>query len=158
MLLVVTVRAPVRRAGKDAARGHRVFPVARDAVQGLDVALGERRFTARRAAGAWELDGRSVSPRAAAALDDLVDALVALRVVDVFRGGAADAYGLDRPAGTITLSTPRGTRRVVVGGLNAAGSALYAQRVGDPRVLLVGTLLLTEIERVFYARDGASAR
>jgi len=145
------VRAPVRTAGKEAARGHRVFPVARHAVQGVDVALGERRFTARRTAGTWELDGRPASPHAAAALDDLVEALVALRAVDVFRGRDAGSYGFDRPEGTLTLHTARGIRRVVLAGLNAAGSALYAQRIGDPRVLLVGTLLLTEIERIFYA-------
>jgi len=155
-LLVLIVRAPVPRAGKEAARGHRVFPVARHAVQGLDVALRDRHFAARRTAGAWELDGRTASPHAVAALDDLVEALVALRAVDVFRSRDAGSYGLDRPEGTVTVHTARGARRVVLGGLNAAGSALYAQRVGDPRVLLVGTLLLTEIERVFYARDGAA--
>ena len=151
-ILVLAVRAPDRRPGKEAARGHRVFPVARHAVQGVDVTLGERRFTARRTAGAWELDGRAAPPHVAAALDDLVEALVGLRAVDVFRGRDAGSYGLDRPEGTITLHTPHRARQVVLGGLNAGGSAIYSQRIGDPRVLLVGTLLLTEIERVFYTR------
>jgi hypothetical protein len=122
-------------------------------VRGVDVVLGERRFTARRAAGGWELDGEAASPHVAEALDDLVAALVALRAVDVFRSRDGGSYGLDRPRATVVLHTRRGIRRVVLGELNAAGSALYARRIGDPRVLLVGTLLLTEIERVFYMRQ-----
>jgi hypothetical protein len=121
------------------------------------VTLGERRFAARRAGAGWELDGRPASARAAEALDDLLDTLAALRAVDVFRSRDAASYGLDRPQATFALHTARRTRRVLVGGLNAAGSALYARRDGDPRVLLVGTLLLTEVERVLYARDGARA-
>lgn len=135
--------------------GHRVFGVGRHAVRGVDVTLGERRFTARRNGQQWEIDGRAASAGAADALEDLLDRLVALRAVDVFRSRDASSYGLDRPDATVDLHTPRGIRRLAIGEMNSAGSALYARRVGDPRVLQVGTLLLTEIERVFFARDGA---
>jgi hypothetical protein len=155
--LVVTVRAPERPVGEHAVRGHRVFRVARHAVRALDVTLGERRFSARRAGAGWELDGRPAPPRAAEALDDLLDTLATLRAVDVFRRRDVASYGLDRPQATFALHTARRTRRVVVGGLNAAASALYAERAGDPRVLLVGTLILTEAERVFYAARTVSS-
>jgi len=153
---VVAVRAPDRPRGLHAVRGHRVFRVARPAVRGLEVTLGTRHFSARRSAAGWELDGRGAPPRAAEALDDLVDTMVALRAVDVFRSRDTASYGLERPEATIVVYTARGERRLVVGAMNAAGSALYARRSGDPRVMQVGTLLLTEIERVFYNRDGGS--
>jgi hypothetical protein len=149
------VRAPEPQPASQARRGHRVFGLAHAAVRGLDVTLGTRSFSARRAGRGWELDGRAASPREAEALDDLLDALVGLRAVDVFRPREAASYGFDRPAATIEVHTPRGVRRLVLGGMNSAGSALYARRIADPRVLQVGTLLLTELERVFYNRDGA---
>jgi hypothetical protein len=36
---------------------------------------------------------------------------------------------------------------------NAAGSALYVEREGHPRVFLVGSGLLSAIDRVFYQQD-----
>ena len=51
----------------------------------------------------------------------------------------------------------RGVRRLVIGDLNAAGGALYARREGDPRVLEVGSALLSDLERVFFNRDGPSS-
>jgi len=157
-LLVAIVRAPERPTGRDAVRGHRVFAVTPGAVRALEVTLDARRFEARRADERWEIDGRPASAGTADALTDLVDALAGLRAVDVFRGGEPSDYGLDRPHATIDLVTARGRRRVVFGELTASGSSYYARRIGDPRVLQVGVLVLTEVERVFYTRDGAPAR
>lgn len=154
--LVLLVRAPERRAPSDAARGHRVLGVAPHAVRALEVALDGRRFAARRNTGGWEIDGRPASPRAAEALADLVETLGGLRAVDVFRPRDAASFGLDRPRATIVVVTPRGPRRLVLGDANAAASALYARRDGDPRVLQVGMFLLSGIERVFYTRDASA--
>jgi hypothetical protein len=153
-LLLTIVHAPTRPRGKEGVRGHRVFGVAAGAVQGIEVELGGRRFHARRAPSGWELDGREANPRAAEALSDLLQSLVELRAVDVFRPRDGATYGLDRPHATVGLITARGVRRLVIGTLNAAGSAVYARREGAPRVVQIGTLLLSELERVFYVRDG----
>ena len=153
--LVVLVRAPVRPRGQLAVRGHRVFGVGPHAVRGIDVVLEARRFGARRTAEGWEIDGRRASLGTAAALDDLLESLVGLRAVDSFRSRDAASYGLERPRATIEVATARGVRRLVIGDLNAAGSALYARRVGDPRVLQVGSALLSDLERVFFTRDQA---
>jgi len=126
-------------------------------VHAVEVTLEERRFSARRAGERWEIDGRPASAGTADALTDLVDTLAELRAVDVFRGRDASLYGLDHPRVTIDLITARGRRRVVFGEMTASGSSYYARRVGDPRILQVGVLVLTEIERVFYTRDGAPA-
>jgi hypothetical protein len=156
--LVLVVPAPVRRTGPELARGHRVLGIQRGAVQALSVALGGRRFDARRAATGWEIDGRPASAGVAGALDDLTDALTGLRAIDVFRTRDAASYGLDRPRATIDVTTARGRRGLVLGDLNTAGSAVYARREGDPRILQVGTLVLDEIERVLYHRDAGRQR
>lgn len=152
--LAVLVRGPERRIGLYAVRGHRVFSMSRHAVLGADVRLGDRHFMARRTEHGWEIDGRAASPGTADALEDLLDTLIGLRAVDVFRSPEMSSFGLEQPRATIELVTARRPERLLIGGLNAAGSALYARRDDDPRVLQIGVLLLTEIERVFYNRDG----
>jgi len=153
-VLVAIIERPVRRTGFYAVRGHRIFPLARAGVRGIDVTVGERRFSARRSADGWQIDGRPAKTATAEALNDLTTTLTGLRAVDTFRSADATAFGLDHPRATIELVTVRGVRRLVVGDLNSAGSAFYARRIGDPRVLQVGTLLQSELERVFYTRDG----
>jgi len=147
------VRAPVQRTGFYALRGHRVFGVRVGAVRRIDVDMAGRRFSARRLDHGWEIDGRGANPGTTGALDDLVETLARLRAVDVFRPKDRTSYGLEPPRGTITVITPRVVRRLLLGDPNTAGSALYARRAEDPRVLQVGMLLLSEIERVFYHRD-----
>ena len=154
--LVAVVRRPRNPTGLEAVRGHRVFGVGRkEAVVEIAVTLAAGGFVARPRAGGWEIDGREADPGTADALRDLTETLVRLRAVDVFRPREAAAYGLDRPRATITLRTARATRRLVLGELNAAASAVYARREDDPRVMQVGTLLLSQLERVFYHRDRA---
>ncbi len=150
-LLVTIVRPPVRPTGLEAVRGHRVFGAA--AVQGVEVSWEGRKFVARRESAGWEIDGQHASPEAAAALADLVAALRDLRAVDVFRPREVATYGFERPRGTIVLTTKHRVRRLVVGELNAAGSALYARREGDARVLQIGLAIASAVERVLYNRD-----
>jgi len=151
VLLVLCVRPAAVPRGRDAARGHRLFNADARSVRGVALELHGRHVASTRGARGWSVDGRPASPEAAAALGDLLDTLLALRAVDAFRAGHASAFGLDQPGGTITVVTPRGPRRLEVGELNAAGSAFYARRDGDPRVWQVGTLVLSDVERVFYA-------
>ena len=126
-------------------------------MRALEVTLGDRRFAARRTADGWEIDGRPASPRTAEALGDLVVTLARLRAIDVPAARRA-SYGLDHPRGTIVVDMARDRRRLVLGSPNAAASALYARRDGDPRVIQVGIMLLSEIERVFFTRADAAAR
>ena len=106
-----------------------------------------------RSGNGWLLDGRPATATAADALDTLVETLAGLRALDAFRPGDREALGLDPPQATITVRTRRGAQRLRLGTLNAAGSALYAERDGHPRAFLAGTGLLSALERVFYQRD-----
>jgi hypothetical protein len=155
--LTMIVRAPERKDMLQSARGHRVLRIAPRAVRGIEVTLGERHLAAHRSAGGWEVDGRPASPRTAEALGDLIDTLARLRAVDAFRPRDTASFGLERPRATVVVTTPRGARRLFLGDANSAASAVYARRNDDPRVLLVGIMLLSELERVFYSRDPATA-
>ena len=146
------MRAP-DRPPPPGERGHRIFRASPGAVRGIDVALGERHFAARRTADGWTIDGRSADKRVTDALVDLSHTLTTLRAVDVFRHEEPSHFGLDDPTGTITLSTARGEQRLVLGSHNSASTTLYARRDDDPRLLQVGTLLLSSLDRVFYCRD-----
>lgn len=148
------VRPPTRPTGALAVSGHRVFGVTRHAVRAIDVELDGRRFSARRAEGGWEIDGRRAQGGTAAALEDLASVLAGLRAVDSFRGRDDSSYGLDQPRARVQVTTPRGTRRVTIGDLNPGRAALYARREGDPRTLRIGLAFLNDLERVFFNRDG----
>ncbi len=157
-MLVWTVRAPERRTGFYAVRGHRVFGVPARAVTGVTVDLGDRRFEAERHGEAWTLDGRPATPGAAAALRDLVATLAGLRSVDVFRPRDGAGYGLGQPHGWIEVRTASARRRLDLGDFTAGGGTLYARRAGDPRVLQIGTGLLSSFQRVLFERDGRAPR
>ncbi len=148
---MVGIRPRARQSGPEAVRGVHVF-ASGPAVLSLEVAWEGRRLAARRAARGWEVDGEAAGEATAAALDDLVAALVDLRALDVFRPHDAAGYGLDNPHGTVVLGRGARLDRLVIGGLNAAGSAYYARREGDARVLQVGTGLDSVLERVLYTR------
>ena len=152
-VLLVVVRAPERQLPREAIRGQRVFRVGTHGVEQIVVTLEGRRFAARRTGSTWAIDGHPANAGTADALDDLVDTLVRLRAVDVFRPADGASFGLDAPQATIELVGPHATRRLLLGAPNSIGSAFYAQRPGDPRVLQVGAGILSELERVFYHRD-----
>jgi len=148
LVLVAVVRRP-ERPRPPGERGHRVLAVAPDAVRGLDLVLDARALSARRANGGWTVDGAPAGATTARALDDLVETLGGLRAVDVFRDRDGATYGLDHPRATIAVVTDGDSQRLEIGAANAAGGAFYARRAGDPRMLQVGALLVTQLERVF---------
>jgi hypothetical protein len=156
--LVLTVEAPRRPTGLESVRGPRVLRVRPDRVRRVELAGGTRRLVAVRAAGGWALDGRPADGATAEALDALVETLANLRALDAFRPGDRKALGLDPPAATLAVFTGDRERRLALGAPNAAGNALYAERAGHPRVFVVGTGMLSAIDRVFYQQDLAAPK
>ena len=107
--------------------------------------------SARRTAGVSTAVRRRPGRREA--LDALVETLVGPagdRRVPARRPGGARTRSAGRDASRCAPIGGRATLRL--GAPNAAGSALYAEREGHPRVFLVGTGLLSAIDRVFYQR------
>jgi len=154
--LVLTVEPPTRPTGPQSVRGPRVLRVQPHRVRRLELAGGTRRLVAVRAAGGWTLDGQPADAGMAEALDALVQTLATLRALDAFRPGDRAALGLNPPAATLAVSTGTRERRLALGAPNAAGNALYVARAGHPRVFLVGTGMLSAIDRVFYQQDLAA--
>ena len=105
----------------------------------------------------WVLDGRPATAPAAEALDALAETLASVRALDAFRPGDRQALGLDPARATVTVRTRRGDQRLRLGATNASGGALYVERDGHPRAFLVGTGLLSSLDRVFYQRDLATS-
>jgi uncharacterized protein YgbK (DUF1537 family) len=129
-----------------------VLPVAAAAVRGVAVRWASVGFAAERTAGGWRFDGRAASPAAAQALDALVAQLARLRAVDAFRADDLAQFGLAPAEGAIVLTTGAGVRRLDLGRFTTTGGALYARREGHPRVFLVGSGLLSSLERVRFQR------
>jgi hypothetical protein len=159
MLLLVVVAAgvalyltpaPERVAPRDGVRGPRVVKIPPTAVERLILTHADRRVDARRGASGWSVDGRPSGAPLRAALDDLVDVVTGLRAVDRFRASDDAPYGLDDPLGTLEIVGGGRHTRLVLGRMNAAGSAVYARRDAAPRVLLLGAYLLSSLDRVFY--------
>ncbi len=150
--LVVVVEPPHRVSGPESVRGPRVLRLRAGAVRGVELRGATRTLAARRSDDGWSLDGQPATTAQTEALDALVETLVGLRAIDAFRTRDRATLGLDPPAATIAVRTERETRTLRLGVPNAAGSALYVEREGHPRVFLVGTGLLSAIDRVFYQR------
>jgi hypothetical protein len=152
-VLVWRIEAPRPRTGLERAHGPRVLRIARATVTGVTATLDGRTFAATRAGGAWQLDGRPARHGEVDAIDALVDTLARVRAVDAFRSENLAQFGLVSPDDSITVTTRRGPRRLLLGRFNSRGSAVYCRRDGDPRVFLLGSGVLSGIERVFWQRD-----
>ena len=154
--LVAITTPPPRRTGRELVHGPRPFQIAAQQVQRIEVDAATRRVVAERAGAGWRVDATLASPALHEALDALVGELAGLRAVDAFRPTDPAALGLDPPAATIVITTARGTQRLQMGSLNAAGSTFYARRDGHARVLQLGVYVLELIRRVIDARDARS--
>lgn len=158
---VLLVDAPVPPLPREQVTGPYIVKVPAAAVTAIEVALADGRVRLERRDGGWLADGTPAGKPLAAAADDFVGVLVALRAVDRFHQEHDAPFGLDAPIGGVTVESPRRTVRLALGGFNAARSAVYARRDDQPRVLLVGAYLLAAMDRIFYElhreRDGGAA-
>jgi len=142
--LVLVIEGPRRISGPESVHGPRALHLRPAAVRAIEVEAGTRQLSATRSPEGWLLDGRPATATAAEALD-------------AFRPGDRQALGLEPARATLTVRTGRGDQRLRLGATNASGSALYVERDGHPRAFLVGTGLLSSLERVFYQRDLAAS-
>jgi hypothetical protein len=122
------------------------------AVTRVELAHAGETLRARRTDAGWEVDGRPAGPGVTEAVVDLVDLLTRLRAIDVFRPRDGTTVGLDRPRSHVVVVAARRTVELELGDHNSGGSAVYARRTGDPRVLLIGTTVASALERVLYQR------
>jgi len=155
--LVLVIEGPRRISGPESVHGPRALHLRPAAVRAIEVEAGTRQLSATRSPEGWLLDGRPATATAAEALDALAETLANVRALDAFRPGDRQALGLEPARATLTVRTGRGDQRLRLGATNASGSALYVERDGHPRAFLVGTGLLSSLDRVFYQRDLAAS-
>jgi hypothetical protein len=148
LALLVWIDPPERKTGAELARGPRAMRQVVRHARIVDVRMGQRRVRAERGAHGWTIEGGAAPPFVASALDDLLTLLGDVRAVDAFRTTRFAAFGLDPPAATIVVTTARGTHRLALGSLNTTSATVYARRDDHPRVLQLGTYLLSVLERI----------
>jgi hypothetical protein len=154
---VLVIEGPRRLSGPESVHGPRILRLRPAAVRAIEVEGDAGRLSATRTPEGWLLDGRPAPAPAAEALDALAETLASVRALDAFRPGDRQALGLDPPRATVTVRTRRGDQRLRLGATNASGGALYVERDGHPRAFLVGTALLSSLDRVLYQRDLATS-
>ena len=155
--LVLVIEGPRRLSGPESVHGPRILHLRPAAVRAIEVEGDAGRLSATRTRQGWVLDGRPATAPAAEALDALAETLASARALDAFRPGDRQALGLDPARATLTVRTRRGDQRLRLGATNASGGALYVERDGHPRAFLVGTGLLSSLDRVLYQRDLATS-
>ena len=154
---MLVIEGPRPISGPESVHGPRVLHLRPAAVRTIEVEAGTRRLSATRSPEGWILDGRPATAAAAEALDALAQNLASVRALDAFRPGDRQALGLDPARAMLTVTTRRGEQRLRLGATNASGGALYVERDGHPRAFIVGTGLLSSLDRVFYQRDLAES-
>ena len=142
--LVLVIEGPRRISGPESVHGPRILRLRPAAVRAIEIEAGTRHLSATRSPEGWVLDGQAATATAAEALD-------------AFRPGDRQSLGLDPARAMLTVRTRRGDQRLRLGATNASGGALYVERDGHPRAFLVGTGLLSSLDRVFYQRDLAAS-
>jgi len=145
-----------------------LLTVAPRDIVGIRVRMGTHRLDAVRARAAWRIVyPPTPRPDAPAAVAALVESVTSLVPVDVFERQDVDRrqLGVEPGRARIELDTHDGPDTVVVvlGDHVPTGGSVYAAVSSDPRIFLLGALIMSEIEAAFFhslpgdADDGASA-
>ena len=138
-LLVAYLMATPPPAGPDGDGGDRLTPPL-DAATRIEIAEAGRTIELAFRDGRWNAPG----------VPDLLTALESLRVLAVIEPGTdVDAYGFGADA--LRLRIAADTQELVaieVGAMNPAETGVYVRRSGQRPVLLIGSLLRWELEKV----------
>ena len=140
-------------AGDRKAKRPRVVRLDRATISEVAIQHGDRRVVARRDGDGWRVEepaGVDIPP-------DLVRAFVAavLDADEIERIGndqARAAFGLDDGATRVEIRPSGGPPETLwLGNVNPSGTAIYARRLGDADVILVGRAVRLYEELIFQA-------
>ena len=123
------------------------------AVVQVEVVSGGERLVCQRTSDGWQTATKpgKIQP---AAMADFLRSLAELQEVgEIATGGRAFLeYGLDQPTTRISFDLEGGTGHVLaLGRHNPSHTSLYAQVDDTPRVVLVGSVILWEVRKLFLA-------
>lgn len=123
------------------------------AVVKVEVFSEGERLICHRTPDGWQTDSKPGKMRPGAIADFLRSLGELQEVGEVSTGGRALLeYGLDQPTTRVSLDLAGGTGHVLaLGRHNPSHTSLYAQVDNTPRVVLVGSVILWEIRKLFLA-------
>ena len=113
---------------------------------------GETLAFERDEAGAWRLTAPFQAAADEAEVNGLVEALSSLRIERVVEKAAKDpaAYGIPKTEVSLWLKGREEPVRLLVGMENPLDQALFAQRAGDPRLVLLPSTLKTTLDKKIF--------
>lgn len=152
---VLLAAIALERSGPRAPVDRPALGVQAEDVLGIAVQQGTRQLRAVRVDGGWRVE-KPLTAHADAGVfvADIVDAVVGIVPLDAFARPELDrrTIGLEPARARIEL-TVRGAATPVVlllGDYVPTGGSVYAALESDPRVLQIGALIVSEIEKAFY--------
>jgi hypothetical protein len=100
----------------------------------------------------WTIVEPMETPADATEVSGFVDSFADLRIERVVEKDKADLKKYDIPSKEVALWLKGADKpvRILVGAENAVGQTFYAQKEGDPRVVLLPSLLKTPLEKKLY--------
>lgn len=156
--LAVAIDLPPRLAPPTEAPKVPLVGVPPATVVSIEVAGREERGRFERVVGGWtrSRSGGPAEPADAGVVDGFLDQLARLGRLTQFVEGDLGAFGLAPPRGSIVL---RGAQEatIVIGDRNPPLTALYVQVLPAPDIVLVGSVLLWEYDKLLAEIRGAGA-
>ena len=138
--------------GEEAAQ-RQVLTFDPHAVVQVEVLSEGDRLVCQRTPEGWQADPNRTKIQPGAMLDFLRNLAGLVEVGEVSTGGRGLLeYGLDQPTMRISLSLEGGAAHVLdLGQHNPSHTSVYAQVDDTPRVVLVGSVILWEVRKLFLA-------
>lgn len=123
------------------------------AVVKVEVFSEGERLVCQRTPDGWQTASKSGKIRPGAMADFLRSLAELQEVGEISTGGRALLeYGLDQPTTRVSLDLEGGTGHILaLGRHNPSHTSLYAQVDNTPRVVLVGSVILWEVRKLFLA-------
>ncbi len=117
---------------------------------------GPTSFALKKKDNDWTLEGQPDIKVSAKEVTDTLDALASLKAERFVADAKADLklYGLDPAVWTITVTTPAGTRTLLIGRAEGDSKRLYATVPGSGAVFIIGESVAPRIVRSRAAFQG----
>jgi hypothetical protein len=148
--IVVLTVLPTLNPPAPTAAGTPLVEVDPAQVTGIDAVRGDATVRFNRTPGGWARSSpQGVEDIDPDRLDGFLSTLASLKRLSELSGDdlvPAD-FGLEPPRGEIVLHGPSDVR-IVIGDRNPPLTALYVQVLPDPRIVLVGSVLLWEFDKL----------
>ncbi len=148
--------APEKKAAggsKEEAASRRLIDFNPGRVTKVEISHEGESLICQRTAEGWKVEPSMKALRAGATEDFLesIENLVEVGEVEEGVEGLSE-YGLDHPTSRISLQMEGGgTRTIALGSHNPVQTSIYVQVNNVPRVVLVGSVILWDLRKLFFA-------